>query len=364
MPSLAASLFKEQPNIKVIDIDYKKAKGVCWARSEIQKYYNNEEYYLQLDSHHRFIQDWDEELIEMHKRAVSQSKHNKAVISAYVPSYSTEDNKKTDEFWTLQFARFLEDGPVFTSPTIHPKNPPEKLIRGRFISAHFLFTTGDFVTQVPYNPNIYFHGEEILLAVRAFTSGYDIFHPDKNVCWHFYGRHDHKKHWDENNGWFTQNKLSFAITRYQLNIDGDSEKPENAHLKQYIQDYPLGSMRSLIDYSKFSGIFFNKRVASKNCMKNIEPSEEVEEKLYEIDVRVDLDIVNLKEVIFLAVIIQDKDENEIYRKDFSNFSTENLGAYLDLKISFASDKIPVTKIIWPYCLTTRWDTIQIRNPIE
>jgi mannose-6-phosphate isomerase-like protein (cupin superfamily) len=30
------------------------SKGLCWARSEIQKLYEGEDYTLELDSHHRF----------------------------------------------------------------------------------------------------------------------------------------------------------------------------------------------------------------------------------------------------------------------------------------------------------------------
>ena len=44
---------------KIIDIDYKDSQGVCWARNTIQQYYEDEEYTLQLDSHHRFVPNWD-----------------------------------------------------------------------------------------------------------------------------------------------------------------------------------------------------------------------------------------------------------------------------------------------------------------
>ena len=47
------------PNINILDIDYSKAKGVCWARNKIQQHYNNEDFTLHLDSHHRFIEGWD-----------------------------------------------------------------------------------------------------------------------------------------------------------------------------------------------------------------------------------------------------------------------------------------------------------------
>ena len=52
---------------KIVDIDYRTSQGACWARNELQKNYDGEEYTLQLDSHHRFVENWDEECIKMIK---------------------------------------------------------------------------------------------------------------------------------------------------------------------------------------------------------------------------------------------------------------------------------------------------------
>ena len=59
--------YKNDERFRIIDIDCKDSKGVCWARNQIQQEYDNEEYTLQLDSHHRFIENWDTELITMLK---------------------------------------------------------------------------------------------------------------------------------------------------------------------------------------------------------------------------------------------------------------------------------------------------------
>ena len=53
--------FKGDDRFKIVDIPYLESKGACWARNQLQQNYNNEEYTLQLDSHHRFIENWDEE---------------------------------------------------------------------------------------------------------------------------------------------------------------------------------------------------------------------------------------------------------------------------------------------------------------
>lgn len=54
-------LSKSYDNVRIYECSWKDSRGACWARSLIQKQlYNNERYYLQLDSHHRFIENWDE----------------------------------------------------------------------------------------------------------------------------------------------------------------------------------------------------------------------------------------------------------------------------------------------------------------
>ena len=54
-------------NIDIERISWTDAKGAGYARAEAQKFYDGEEYYYQIDSHSRFKQGWDTNMIEMHK---------------------------------------------------------------------------------------------------------------------------------------------------------------------------------------------------------------------------------------------------------------------------------------------------------
>ncbi len=54
------------------------------------KFYRGENYYLQIDSHSEFVENWDEKLIKMMKDAPA----NKPVISTYPPD-STHNWKNT-----------------------------------------------------------------------------------------------------------------------------------------------------------------------------------------------------------------------------------------------------------------------------
>src|ERR1700679_2635185 len=69
--------------------------------------------------------------------------------------------------------------------------------RARFLSAGFLFEHGTFVKEIGYDPAVFFLGEEAAMTVRAFTSGYDLFHPRETIVWHDYGRPRAPKHWGD-----------------------------------------------------------------------------------------------------------------------------------------------------------------------
>ena len=56
--------FKTDPRVRYLDINYMESKGTCWARANIQEQlYKGEEYYFQLDSHHRFVENWDKNVL-------------------------------------------------------------------------------------------------------------------------------------------------------------------------------------------------------------------------------------------------------------------------------------------------------------
>jgi len=189
------SEYMDDERFKIIDTPYEEANGVCWARNMLQQQYDDEEYTLGLDSHHRFVQDWDERLIQMYKDLQAKG-YKKPLLTGYVPSYDP-DNEPGGRIgipWRMNFDRFSPEGVVhFLPASIDNYTELDTPEPARFYSGHFSFTTGDFVKEVPHDPNYYFHGEEISLSVRAYTWGYDLFHPHEVIIWHEYTRNGKKK---------------------------------------------------------------------------------------------------------------------------------------------------------------------------
>jgi hypothetical protein len=103
-------------------------------------------------------------------------------LHGYVPSFDPENDPEVElkNHGEWSFDRFIPEGAVFFLPeTIPGWKDLKKPVPARFYSAHFCFTLGAFSLEVQHNPEYYFHGEEISIAVRAFTHGYDLFHPHR-----------------------------------------------------------------------------------------------------------------------------------------------------------------------------------------
>ena len=360
--------YKKDPRFKILDIDYKKAKGVCWARNLIQQEYNGEDYTLQLDSHHRFIKNWDKELIEMLIQLQDKG-HNKPLITGYIPSYNPEKDPedRVQVPWKMNFDRFTPEGVVFFLPATIPNH--EKLtepIPSRFYSAHFAFTLGKFCNEVQHDPEYYFHGEEIAIAVRAFTCGYDLFHPHKIIAWHEYTRNNRVKQWDDDPVWHERNQKTFYRLRGLLGTDGKVCSP---CMLKTLKPYILGEERTLKDYEKYAGIRFSDRGVQKYTTDNkLPPNPPADEyrNPYHNSFRHCIDIhkndLQEKDYDFWAIIFQDAAGHELYRKDADKKEIEELlnNGTDWVNIWREYNGIPAYKwIFWPHSASKGWLT-----PIE
>ncbi len=161
------SEFDNDKRFKIINIPYIQSKGVCWARNLTQQQYNGEEYTLQIDSHMRFEFGWDETLIDMITQ-LQKKGYKKPLLTGYVSSFDPENDPqgRVTDPWRMVFDRFTPEGCVFFLPEVIPNwKDLSEPIPARFYSAHFCFTLGEFSKEVQHDPEYYFHGEEISIAV-------------------------------------------------------------------------------------------------------------------------------------------------------------------------------------------------------
>ena len=365
---------KKLKNVKILDIPHTETKGACWVRHKIQQHYKGETYTLQLDSHHRFIKDWDVELIAMWK-SLKTRKTPKPLLTAYLPSYqpATDPVGRLQESWQVNFDRFLPEGVVFLRPSLL-RNLKDLTgpVPARGYSGHFAFTTGDFCKKVLYDPELYFHGEEISLAARAYTHGYDLFHPHKIIAWHHYTREGSKKHWDDHKDWGALNNIAYKRVKILFGIDGENQN----QIKW--GKFGLGKKRTLKQFEQFAGVEFKTRRFHKHSIDELTPpvpftSEAEYNKGICNWTRFCIDVykndIPETDYDFWCCVFKDKDNNNLYRRDLDANEINSLikqdpnDKFVHIWREFYTDVKPYKWTVWPHSKSKGWENKILENTI-
>ena len=351
--------YQKDKRFNIVAIDHKKAGGVCKIRKQIQEMYDGEDYILQLDSHHRFIQDWDQVCIQ--ELEALKKKHEKPILTAYLPSYDPDDEKSwVQSPWEMRFDRYLPQGPAMPKPeTIDDHKQLKAPVPAMFLSGHFIFADGHFYVDVPYDPELYFHGEEISLSIRAFTHGYDMFHPHKLIAWHHYTRAGSKRHWDDSGEWDRLNAKSFAKYRKLVKIDKTKEKLTCG----------LGEERTLNQYIRYSGIDVTNKMVHKNNLARQRPPLKYKRGEYKTGfckkIRYCIDLfkgsVPEDDYDVWVTAFKDSEGNEIFRKDYPADAIKRLQNSIDtddnfyrIWSEFEAATEPVEWLVWPHSKSKDW----------
>jgi glycosyltransferase involved in cell wall biosynthesis len=358
--------FKNDPRFKIVDVPYLESKGVCWARNKVQQLYSGEKYTLQIDSHMRFAPNWDETLIKMIKQ-LQKKGHKKPLLTGYVSSFDPENDpaERIQQPWRMVFDRFIPEGAVFFLPETIPNweslNEP---IPARFYSAHFCFTLGEFSKEVQHNPEYYFHGEEISIAARAYTHGYDLFHPHSVVIWHEYTRKGRTKQWDDDKQWGERNKHSHLTNRKLFGMDGEKQEGHDGK-------YGFGKARTLRDYEEYSGLLFSERSVQQYTLdKNNAPNPSIEScggeenwkkkfaRVFKHCIDIGYHQVPEKDYDFWVVAFHSEDDETIHRKDADKDEIQRMmndpDKYCKIWREFQTTKKPKYWVVWPHSISKDW----------
>lgn len=369
------TLEKNGAKVSAIDVHFHKTQGACWARNSIQQIYDNEKYTMQLDSHHRFVEHWDSKVIDMLEGL--RDKSPKPLLTAYIPSFDPENDPaaRVQEPWKMDFDRFIPEGAVFFLPsTIDNWKDIDSPVPARFFSAHFVFADGSFAVEVQHDPEYFFHGEEISLAVRAYTHGYDLYHPHRVIAWHEYTRKGRIKVWDDhttnqrNKGrveldWVQRNEMCHKRNRILFGMDG--EDPNQIDFGKY----GFGTERTVLEYEQYAGISFKYRGVQQRTIDRLDPpgdyvyeNEEQWKSTFvgSHDIRILFHRSELGELAddydFWYVGAADEDEQEIFRKDAQAHEIKSYvqNEWIDFRLIWKGDQSAKKFIVWPHSPTKGW----------
>jgi hypothetical protein len=261
----------------------------------------------------------------------------------------------------MVFDKFIPEGAVFFLPETIPNwELLDTPVPARFYSAHFCFTLGSFAKEVQHNPDFYFHGEEISITVRAFTKGYDLFHPHRVVIWHEYTREGRTKQWDDDKEWYKKNENAHLLNRKLFGMDGlDQEGHEGK--------YGLGDVRTLRDYEEYAGLLFSKRAVQRYTLQKEYPpnpnySTEKEffesfAEFFEYEIKLNKNDFTSPDYEFWAVIFHNDQGEEIFRKDADPLEVQSVLSKepITIKRSFLAYQTPKTWTVWGYTKSKGWD---------
>ena len=358
------SKFENDSRFRILNIPHEEAEGVCWARNLVQQLYNDEEYTLQIDSHMRFAPNWDDEMIKMVKQ-LQKKGYKKPLLTGYVSSFDPDNDPqgRVQEPWRMAFDRFIPEGAVFFLPeTIPGWRDMKEPVPARFYSAHYAFTLGQFTKEVQHNPEYYFHGEEISISARAYTCGYDLFHPHKVLIWHEYTRKGRTKQWDDDKKWVDRNNKSHLLNRKLFGMDGLEQEGHDGL-------FGFGPERSLRDYEKYAGLLFEKRAVQQYTLdKNYPPNPynyETEEEwkknfasVFKHCIDINYGSVPEKDYDFWVVAFHGPNDETLFRKDADKNEIQRVmndpDGYGKVWREFQTETKPTYWVVWPFSTSKGW----------
>lgn len=208
--------FIPESQIRYIKILWSESKGACWAR-EIASRDIEKDYYLQIDSHSRFIPNWDRVVIENY---VASEKYWQSPIAFTMHPRGFKRNHDTgeEEFYDLgkkplRGSMGWSEGESMPWPVWYEVEYFKYGYEAYFLCANSLFCDSKIIKAIPYDENLYFIGEEPTLALRFYTRGVKLINPSFHYMWHAYNpeyNSDKRRlHWQDNNDWHFLNRLSY-----------------------------------------------------------------------------------------------------------------------------------------------------------
>lgn len=232
--------------VRCTGFDARQSLGACWAKTEAQRLWQGEDYVLQIDSHMRFDEGWDESAIGILRTCPS----GKPILSTYPAPYNPPDTRSCSTPHLV--AKSFDPGHRLLTLIGHDVSAPEP-IPGVFVAGGFMFASSRLIEEVPYDPALYFYGEELSFAVRAWTRGYDMFSPHRCFIHHHYERPAARTHWGDHADWYERDVRSRKRVYHLLGMEPCGEEDVIEGLDGA---FGLGSVRTLAEYQAFAGLCF------------------------------------------------------------------------------------------------------------
>jgi hypothetical protein len=246
--------------VTIIQVGTEDAQGPCLARYIIETAIyavqsKRQQFYLTIDAHTLFAPGWDDMLVE----EWCKTNDVNAILTTYPREYGV------GKVWTGGASSFLtastwniDKFPLFKlKPTLGlpMRNMPVPSIGW---VAGLSFCLGDIILRVPYLQNVpySFIGEEMAMAVKYYTHGYNFYAPSQNILQTTYRYGERPRFTTTIQGEKMRLRQKSNLRLLQI-VRGEAPKEE------------YGTVRPIIDFYKYSGINCITQKFSRNATLGI-----------------------------------------------------------------------------------------------
>ena len=164
------------------------AKGVGYARRKTQDHLTEEyKYYLQIDSHTRFIESWDTLLVEEYE--ANKKYWGKYFFSGYPFNYYYDGNvwKFTKESHAVESMQVLRHESLYRYRGMGKKyEGDEHGEETGYFCGGFAFGYAKLFLKYKYHEDIFYNGEEMIQSILMHRDKVKLVVPTKNYVYHDY----------------------------------------------------------------------------------------------------------------------------------------------------------------------------------
>ena len=222
-------------NLVIDRYDFEINTGTGIGRTYAKLRYDNQDNFLQVDSHTHFEKGWDTMLKELWDGALEETGNSKTVVSGYLPGYVVKDGRLIKVESLCAYSVFSKstictnwnrlrwvDFPIERFSQITRPFIPALKISGTFVLSDHHYA--DFSGHLPY---MRLYDEEIIQSVELLAEGYALVFPNCEIpLFHHYAG-------PRQTGRSTSKEMEESLDRYLL------ENPEKCKVWE---DYAHASL--------------------------------------------------------------------------------------------------------------------------
>lgn len=272
-------------NIRVIRLPHTEARGPMYARALIEEHlFNDEDYYMVIDSHTKCIQDWDVHCIKQ----LAMCKSPKPILTCYPEEFDRTKRKLDLKPGVGSFLRFRNFHPRIgfsQQDRIRFRHQPPHPLPTIFWAAGFSFSLGSLIHEVPFDKTCeyLFLGEEISMAARFFTRGWDTFAPTHDLVFHYTPRTYRHTYWENFYNRPNAIKVPHSVRMKRKQKETETKQRLQALLTGQPTEpviYGLGADRTLEQFEEFTGLNFKTKEHTQRARLGLTPNADEIELYY------------------------------------------------------------------------------------